>query len=1124
MTSKKSKKRKFAPRDFLGTSPLKTPNDMPSHFSSSPPSGPRAEQIHIRGSANSSTPARGPRRDTRDDSRERMQRRSRSPPYRDSSPPRREKRSRSRDERRYENNYRPNYDLGSPVGSRPPLEQRRSHDLYTPAKSRPPLEERGPNNNYSPLGRNAPLPEPNRPQASRTDLKDQVSEPPKTKPTSSVNNSQKASEGAIMDTVNRQAQPQQASVSDSIQILAHNKLQEDVAKELGDKILNILDECTDLSSLKAQQHAEKQKLKRRQAEFEKFKPHHEKFPSTKDSQTAAKTEAEKAYKLVSEKIKQKKISLAESAKEAAASIVPTILACGRGTRDSSKDEERLASLEKTCDGFMRLLEEQKKLLDQSQKMNQELEKSYQKLETNHSQQAKNHENQESALREEINNLKSQSKLDVDKLFKQITGAESTIRDSVSQQITGIESNLQQLKTDISVIKTDAASLKQANDKDKTGVSQKLTAVEALAKRVPEINGLQSRLTKLESSSVSQETFEAGMNYANNKYVKVGGDYNTVIESLKKQSKSQETLATKITKLESSSSSVEKMQKGKLDPLVERVQKLESLIKMPKPVAKPDDSELIRLHIDPLKQDLSKLTAVVDGLSASPSSSKKIDMASFDRRLNVVEQRSAVQSPPAAASHHGQDRDSINKRLTVLEKETGSDLALIDRRLSAVEQRPSVQAPAASSQAAPTSSDVTSKLTKLENGVEENRESIQELGDMIGDVVNQAVDAKAEPLERIQKANFDNLRSAFDTLKRDHDNLDNLVQETRQAIADVPGRMTSNATHAAIQTINSQGVFARSDQLDQMKIMLNGVLDGHDAAIGNLQSRVDNINTSDLHKSITCSVLESVPNLMNVEARMNGFHLELQTTLSVLHSVEPRMAELETVGNASTERVQSMRGEIDKLAVDVSGCQTAQKKAGQEFSELKTTMHRDRDYLVDEFARVDGEIAEVKDNVEKVEKAIAEKSQKEKTIQPAAAARPQSSTRQVSPTGSFSSANRGPSSARPHPKPGSVNTTRRPSSVTSDRPPSDRSVSDSRKRPYKQTNGSISHNKANGAGPGSPPAKRARRTVDLGGDDPEKDPDFDPDDGNLVEPRISDSESDELAPPGKKIIDLVSDSE
>lgn len=176
MTSKKNKKRKFLPRDFLNSPPAQNPNTMPPAYSAaSPPSGPRADQIKIintgsRGGRGGGAP-RGGRR-AQDDSRERRERRDsrdtwdtyrprsasprpQSPPYRDRSPERRK-----RDRRQYENNYRPIYDTVSPLDSRDAradrcyesyspastrsfVEEKRSYDSIPQAKSRPPLEERG---------------------------------------------------------------------------------------------------------------------------------------------------------------------------------------------------------------------------------------------------------------------------------------------------------------------------------------------------------------------------------------------------------------------------------------------------------------------------------------------------------------------------------------------------------------------------------------------------------------------------------------------------------------------------------------------------------------------------------------------------------------------------------------------------------------------------------------------------------------------------------------------------------------------------------------------------------------------------------------------------------------------
>ena len=57
-----------------------------------------------------------------------------------------------------------------------------------------------------------------------------------------------------------------------------NELGPDVTQTLSDIFHRLIDEATDVTALKTQQKAAKKKAEKRSIEFEKSKPHHEKFP------------------------------------------------------------------------------------------------------------------------------------------------------------------------------------------------------------------------------------------------------------------------------------------------------------------------------------------------------------------------------------------------------------------------------------------------------------------------------------------------------------------------------------------------------------------------------------------------------------------------------------------------------------------------------------------------------------------------------------------------------------------------------------------------------------------------------------------------------------------------------
>ncbi|KUJ09047.1 uncharacterized protein LY89DRAFT_318522 [Mollisia scopiformis] len=1078
-----------------------------SHFDSTPPSGPRAEQA--KSHHYSSGPARGSRRE---DSREEYYRRSRSPPYRrdHQSPPRRG-RSRDRDSRRdsYENNYRPRYNSRSPVrrsSARSPLEEKRSYDSYR-SGNRPPLEERGANNSYSPPPQNRVPPlTSTRPPATVTAVIDQPSEPSKLTPPPISDEMAPRADNMEESSVQKQ-QPQQPTPSEIADVNIDASLQDELSLEFGNKVLVLLNECTEMSSLKAQQHTEKQRLNRRTAEFEKFKAHHEKFPSSKESQTNAKTSAEKAYKLVSDKIRQKENSLAKTARETAAYFIPSILDKGRGNLDSSEVEKRL---QETSDNFTKLFNEQKRLLAQQQKLSQSLEERLQKRDEEYSKLVKSHEDQRAASQQEINYLKS-------------------TLDSISNQVNGAVSSIQVIKDDVCGVKKDAAT--QAKGRD--DANERLTDVENLARRVNDMNKMQTRLTKLESSSVFQDTFYG----LEKKCEEVASICKTNSEELGKQAQSQNqsqnSLALRLTKVETSM-----VEKKDLDPIRERVKKLDLSANSPAPQVQPDYSMLIKKHIEPLDQRLAAFSGVIDGLKISklaPSlttsapSLESSQISAFKAQVDKVEttltascdqHTSDINSLKAKVAHleTNKPKDSADKRLVNLEKRVGDQELLISKerasfntRLNNLEQRPAAQVPTAADQAQQLSTTDASSLKALEDRLELVEEQLSDVAPLAGELVNEAVKRMQGDLEQ-QQVNTNQLKASINALT---DNHNNLIRQT----SDV-----SNISLNVSQTLVDKGVFSRKE-------VVNGLLDtveSHEAAIDNLQARVDNINTSDLHHAMVSTLVEAHLEGSTVIGDFNARLGRLQSSLLVLQSVNPRVIGLESqvseltttiVGlSGSTERVQNMRKEIDSLVTEVSRAQSASKKAVDDLKGVQSEVEKDRDEAANRFVEVYNKIAILKEDVEKVEKANADIILKQKatpTPTPAPAC-PPPPPRHISPAGSFSSVGRGVTNSRPTSRPGSASS-RRPSSAASDQAPSDRgrTVSESKKRPFKQSNGSLNL-KPNGSNTDSPAAKRPRRRLEpleFPQDDTQKDPTYHPsadfDDDDVAVPTISDTDdSDE----------------
>jgi hypothetical protein len=779
-----------------------------------------------------------------------------------------------------------------------------------------------------------------------------------------------------------QEQPPPAAVSDAIQMPVREfeeRIQSELDNVLSDKLMLLVEECTVMSSLKLQQAAAKRTLKRAHADYVKFKPQHAKFPATKESQTLAVAEAEKAYKQICDAIQKKEISLKKLAREIASSIVPSILASGNF--GSSADNEEIAGMKKTCEGFAKLLEDQKQLLSEQQKMNQKLEEKCQKLTNNfeelekkHSQLAQNFEKENSTMKEEIKTLKSHTTLQLE---------------GVSKQVTATETSIQSLKNGIVEVKKSAAT--QGNTQESTNFNQRLTDLEkSLGNQISEHSDVKSRLSKLESSSANMNKEALALE---KKCDQTDTDSKATAKKLLDQADTQKGLASRLTQAEQKAIQTE-------GALADRIRNLESKAKLPAPAFKPDYTELIKAQIDPLKAKLIELTnsqsqAVNTGKSYDDVAfvSLQKDVVKLSGDVKMLKAPSSVTAsilPSASGSSTNNSKspvenvnatpigqtikagdDLLHRRVTVIEKTLGTqessfntELASIKERINNIEQRPVVQTPIAAPIAQQLPSDIESRLTSLENLSEGLQDSIDGLTEHTGEVVGQTVKAETASLHKLQKDNTDSLRTSIESLKSD---FEISQQETQRAFSNVVGTVingaTANATRDVLNHINTHNVYAQTESVNNALNALKNEIDSHTHSLENLTSRFENINTGHLHNSICNTVIQEFPNLRDSEARLAS----LQTSVAVLQAVEPKLVELEKMvsehnGSAGAPGGQGMRTEIDNIIQEAAKTQALQEETAEELKELRSIVRSDKETTAGFFEKCFGQITDMQEGL------------------------------------------------------------------------------------------------------------------------------------------------------------------
>ncbi len=136
----------------------------------------------------------------------------------------------------------------------------------------------------------------------------------------------------------------------------------DATKVLVELFGRIVQEVTDVSTLKAQENVLKKRLAKRESEYARTKKQHEKFPSSEEAQSRLCNEAQQEYDKVASKLKQQTHSFNALATQAANDIIPTILQQGNSskgfeqfTKDftniNSKLERELADTRKELDVY-----------------------------------------------------------------------------------------------------------------------------------------------------------------------------------------------------------------------------------------------------------------------------------------------------------------------------------------------------------------------------------------------------------------------------------------------------------------------------------------------------------------------------------------------------------------------------------------------------------------------------------------------------------------------------------------------------------------------------------------------------------------------------------------------------
>jgi chromosome segregation ATPase len=132
-----------------------------------------------------------------------------------------------------------------------------------------------------------------------------------------------------------------------------------VAAELGAFLFQMIGEATELTMLRTQKAAAEKDYCRRDAEFSRFKPNHDKFPAMEEAQRKTRDSAKKALASINEKCVTKDSALKEMVLRSATRLLPGLL--GNSGQDKQKLQSQIDSLEEKCLNLEHQLQVQKSL-------------------------------------------------------------------------------------------------------------------------------------------------------------------------------------------------------------------------------------------------------------------------------------------------------------------------------------------------------------------------------------------------------------------------------------------------------------------------------------------------------------------------------------------------------------------------------------------------------------------------------------------------------------------------------------------------------------------------------------------------------------------------------------------
>ncbi|KAF4628337.1 hypothetical protein G7Y89_g9810 [Cudoniella acicularis] len=215
-------------------------------------------------------------------------------------------------------------------------------------------------------------------------------------------------------------------------------------------------EAVELALLKSQVEAADKERNKKTEEYKAGKRLHEQFPSAEASQKKAKLHAEHEYQRISQKLREKDLSLVSAANSAALRLIPELTGAIGGKQSNSEEAltQQIECLEKSVAELQKKLEEQNKLFAE-QKVSQQ--KQFESIEAKHQQDEATLQSLSTKLEKtqaDLDTQKSESekaleitKRDIDSAQTDVSRLKADLPPDLQQKLNTIGKLERQLETD-----------------------------------------------------------------------------------------------------------------------------------------------------------------------------------------------------------------------------------------------------------------------------------------------------------------------------------------------------------------------------------------------------------------------------------------------------------------------------------------------------------------------------------------------------------------------------------------------------------------------------------------------------------------------------------------------------